>query len=779
MYFALARGRALIDSEEVPSQSKRSDEGAPRAHAIREGIRCAGAGALAFAGVDSMLTLLVARERLDARSVIGLLCLELALSVLAALLVAPALGVLSGRPIAIARMLARTTFAFGAVAALLGVAERFHPALEPHIPWRHLIGGFAFVAGVITRKWWVTPALPWLPWAAVPIALSGLGVHPAAKSLAVNASPPLRSLIAVVRAANDFDRDGYGSLLGENDCAPFDPHIHPLAADLPDNGVDENCDGRDFRPTRTRRWAPLELPVPDTIDKNDNVLFVTIDSLRYDHTSLGGHAARRGRDTTPNLAKLAERSVSFAFANAPSAGTMASVPSILTSKFFHSGIALDEKVSPGMPPRLEPSNVTLPEIMKRQGYVTGAVLGHVYFEDFGLAQGFDSYDNSLGKTYDPAAVTSAELTDRAIAWIQSHADDKWFLWVHYLDPHAAYVAHPGHPSFGNGEEDRYDGEIAFTDHHLGRLLDMLAGSELGARTIVAVTADHGDGFGEHGFTNHGQALYFELLHVPLVVHVPGIAPRVAEGPVSPIDLVPTLAAVCRIDVADLHFEGVSLVPQLFHGRDARERVVFAETNWPRVLRAAISETTKLVYHLEDNVYEVFDLTADPREQRNLWPQVKSQEVQTLRTDLDDWLERVYYDRDRRSNQVMQKLADVLLDEPPHPAVTTAGTTLDQGRAEVLGFDVAKADGAIAVSVYVHAREKPVGEWGLELEATRENTPPIRAPLLTTLLPPSRWRQGETIKNRFELRASGALTLFLRKRSAGQPDEVVRLGPVPP
>src|SRR6185436_9623745 len=114
-----------------------------------------------------------------------------------------------------------------------------------------------------------------------------------------------------------------GSLLGEGDCAPFDPAVHPGAIDLPDNGSDENGDGHDFSLRDVAAAASSGGEVPERFRKDWNVLFITIDTLRYDHTTFGGYAdGPRRRNTTPNLAALVRRSVSFAFANAPSAGTM-------------------------------------------------------------------------------------------------------------------------------------------------------------------------------------------------------------------------------------------------------------------------------------------------------------------------------------------------------------------------------------------------------------------------------------------------------------------------
>src|SRR5262249_10757010 len=417
----------------------------------------------------------------------------------------------------------------------------------PSRTWRRGIAATMAVVAPVTLVWW--------------------GAHPETKYLAVTASPTLSTLVDFVRFLNDFDRDGYGSLLGENDCAPFNPNIHPNAPDIPDNGIDENGKGKDFSWKTPPSYRQGErMPVPSEYRRDWNILFLTIDALRYDHTGIGGYKARKGRDTTPNLDQLAARSVVFDFANAPSAGAMASVAAPVTSQVFHSGIAGGAARRP-MPPKILPENLMLAEAMKRGKYVTGAILTHEYFNDWGLEQGFDTYDNSLGAKPNPMSITSQDVTSKAEAWIAQRADDKWFLWLHYLDPHGRYVARPGDVSYGTSEEDLYDGEISYTDRYVGKLLEFLARTPAGQKTIIVVTSDHGDGFMEHGFINHGMALYRELLHVPLLVYVPELAPRRVAGVVSGLDAFPTIADLAGIDISDDAIEGQSLVPQLFYGKD--------------------------------------------------------------------------------------------------------------------------------------------------------------------------------------------------------------------
>ncbi|HEY0484256.1 MAG TPA: sulfatase-like hydrolase/transferase [Kofleriaceae bacterium] len=588
------------------------------------------------------------------------------------------------------------------------------------------------------------------------------------KYIAITASPALDKLIGVVRAANDLDGDGFGSLLGEGDCAPLDPAIHPGAIDRPDNGIDENCDGHDFSLRDARAASASDRQVPERFRNDWNVLLLTIDDLRYDHTTFGGYAdGPKHRDTTPRLAELAKRSVSFAFTNAPSAGTMASIPAILTSKYFHSGIALDESPRPpGTPPGILPENTTLPEIMKRKAYATGVVSSHVWWNHWGLEQGVDDYDNSIAPTDDPFRVAADRVTDHVLAWVSRHQAGRWFMWAHYIDPHGRYVAHPDVVDYGASEPDLYDAEIRWTDQEVGRLLAELSRLPSYARTIIIITSDHGDSMGEHTVPlgTHGTALYRELQHVPMIFYIPDNRPRVVHGAVTNLDIVPTVAALCGIDVHDLAFEGRSLVPQLFYGAEDRDRIVFAETNAPQKERAAISERWKLIYYFGSNLYELYDLAIDPWEHTNLAPQ-HPPAFATMKQALEDWMDRVMFVRDPTFNQAFRQISDVVLAAAPHPEVATVDQAID-GIA-ILG--IGTADGRpitpgakVDVHVYFHV-DRPtttgyrfqLAAWPIDRRAPAEPAAAAitRSPLRATAggaFATDRWKPGDHVRERFTL-----------------------------
>jgi arylsulfatase A-like enzyme len=598
------------------------------------------------------------------------------------------------------------------------------------------------------------------------------GAEPETKYTAITASPALDKLIGLVRFMNDIDRDGYGSLLGEADCDPFDSKTHPGdAVDIPDDGIDQNCDGHDFSLASLVAPTGPTMPVPDQFKRDWNILFLTIDTVRYDHTTFGGYAqSAKKRDTTPRLAELVKKSTSFVFTQAPSAGTMASIPAILTSKYFHSGIALDEKRPAGTPPGILPENTTLMEIMRRGGYKPGVIGSHEWWNGWGFEQGVDpeDYDNSIGRVPDAMRVVADKITDHALAWISRQQGKKWFLWAHYIDPHGKYVAHPDVVDYGSSDPDLYDAELKWTDQEVGRLLDELVRLPSYSKTIVVITSDHGESMGEKGHNvtlgTHGTALYRELLHVPMIFFIPDNKPQLIRGAVSNLDIVPTIAQLCGIDVHDLSFEGRSLVPQLFYGKEDHDRIVYAETNAPGKQRAAISEKWRLIFYLSTNLYELFDQVNDVPELDNL--ATKNLDAYDLmKSALDLWLARVMHARDPLFNQAFRQIADVLLNDPPSPAVPTKGQVLD-GKIEVIG--IGPADGKplipgtkVDLHVYFHVIEPSSVPYRFQFvvwpatpgSSLTDPTPTtaVHSPSRLTAdgaYPSDMWKKGEYVRERF-------------------------------
>ena len=285
-----------------------------------------------------------------------------------------------------------------------------------------------------------------------------------------------------------------------------------------------------------------------------NVLLVTIDTLRADHVGAYGYSAA----ATPVLDELAHRGVRFASVESAAPLTGPSHATILTGQY---------------PPRhgvrenvsflLEPGQTTLATRLRRRGYHTGAFVGaYPVAAGFGFGQGFDHFSEGLHANPgigQGAERPANEVADAAVDWLRAAAPP-FFAWVHFYDPHAPYAPPP---PFRERFADRpYDGEIAFTDEQLGRVVGALREAGHAEDTLVLVLADHGEGLREHEEAGHGILIYESTLRVPLIVSGPGV-PRglVVNDAVGTVDVVPTLLALLGLEApADL--PGRSLRPAL-------------------------------------------------------------------------------------------------------------------------------------------------------------------------------------------------------------------------
>jgi arylsulfatase A-like enzyme len=164
---------------------------------------------------------------------------------------------------------------------------------------------------------------------------------------------------------------------------------------------------------------------------------------------------------------------------------------------------------------------------------------------YGIGDGFSHYDYTVLNDGHPHDIeTSNKLTDLALRGARG-LQEPWFVWVHYFDPHFEYLSHPAFAKWGASDLDRYDGEIAHTDHHIGRLLNALDGKN----TVVVFTSDHGEEFGEHGGKYH-YTLFDEVMRTPLVIKAPGLTPAQSNALVDQVDLLPTMLSLLGVDAPD-------------------------------------------------------------------------------------------------------------------------------------------------------------------------------------------------------------------------------------
>jgi len=346
-----------------------------------------------------------------------------------------------------------------------------------------------------------------------------------------------------------------------------------------------------------------------------NILLVTFDTVRADHV---GYAVGRP-GLTPMLDALAERGVWFSTCFASQPLTLPSHTSIMTGlEPYHHGVRNNGTYV--VPPDVE----TLAERLGQTDYVTHAIVSaFVLDSQFGLDQGFDSYDDDLSagpqqKMFMFKEVPATETASKAIRWLQQGRppDEPFFLWLHFFDPHADYqppaqvAAHfPGQP---------YRAEIAYADLELGRILASLEDLGLIEKTLVVFTSDHGESLGEHGERTHGIFVYDATTKVPLLLAGPGVptGDRV-DDLVRTIDIVPTILDLLGLG-GESDLDGASLQP-LWNG-DHEERTAYSETLMPRLnfgwseLRSLRDDRYKVI---EAPRPEAYDLNSDPGELTDL------------------------------------------------------------------------------------------------------------------------------------------------------------------
>jgi arylsulfatase A-like enzyme/Flp pilus assembly protein TadD len=353
-----------------------------------------------------------------------------------------------------------------------------------------------------------------------------------------------------------------------------------------------------------------------------NVVVITIDTLRADHLGCYGDQQIR----TPNIDALAAEGARFERAYTPVPVTLPAHTVIFTGTY-----PLLSGMHDFSGNKLNPEQPTLASVLKQHGYVTGAVVGSAVLDSrFGLNQGFDFYydhfdfnrlqESNLEEMERPGNL----VADEALKWLGENRKNKFFLWMHLYDPHYPY--RPPAPFREQYKDRPYDGEIAFADAQVGRLIAYLKANGLYQNTLIVLAGDHGEGLGEHGEKNHGFFIYNATLHVPMIVRLPGAAkPRVVAELASLADLMPTVLNVLRLEVP-AQVQGVNLLPLMSAKSSEEARSLYAETFLPRLhfnwseLRAV--ETEK--YHFIDAPKpELYDLSKDPGETQNLFAEKKA------------------------------------------------------------------------------------------------------------------------------------------------------------
>jgi arylsulfatase A-like enzyme/Flp pilus assembly protein TadD len=360
-------------------------------------------------------------------------------------------------------------------------------------------------------------------------------------------------------------------------------------------------------------WRLLRGPAPARREAGLNVLLVTIDTLRAD--AVGAYGNRSV--ATPWIDRLAAAGVRFDQAHAHNVITFPSHSNILSGRY-----PLDHGVRDNSGFRFPKGTDTLATLLKAHGYRTAAfVSAFPLASRFGLDQGFDVYDDRFltgesGSTLAVQERPGPETVAAALRWWNAQGEAPRFLWVHLYEPHFPYA--PPEPFASRYHDDPYHGDVAAADAALEPLLAPLLSAGAEGRTLVVLTADHGESLGEHGERTHGIFAYEGPLRVPLVIFCPRLlAPRVVAEPVRHVDLVPTiLDAVALPPVQGL--TGRSLLAVAGGAGPAPAsyfEALSGMTNrrWAP-LYGVIREKMK---YIELPLPELYDLAADPKEDHNL------------------------------------------------------------------------------------------------------------------------------------------------------------------
>jgi arylsulfatase A-like enzyme len=427
-----------------------------------------------------------------------------------------------------------------------------------------------------------------------------------------------------------------------------------------------------------------------TAPSYDNVVLVTIDTLRADHLGLYGYP----RPTSPYLDQLGREGVVFWHAVAASSHTAPSHATILTALYpeQHRVLVNGQELDPQIP--------ALAGIVRDAGFETAGFVSVRFLA--GLQPGFDIFDTDV--TDGEVFRTADGTVDRAIAWLRERDPRRRFaLWVHVYDPHQHVVTtrmpepeyrfmqedsvrrgkellyflqqEQGYPRDElSGAINRYDAQVAFVDRQIRRLFEAVAETAPESKTLRVITADHGEGLGNHGLAGHGKHLYQEQVRIPLILH--GATERLRHAVVTSlvrhVDVLPTVAELLGVPLrrSELRLEGVSLVPLLEKpSADLGIEAAFSQRRPPDERRLGIGwdpgsklsaqdATHKLILNPEPP-HEFYDLERDPNELRNL---IHAPDPQKDR--LETWLREKYeaLSRDHRTGELSDEIDPQILED---------------------------------------------------------------------------------------------------------------------
>jgi arylsulfatase A-like enzyme/cytochrome c-type biogenesis protein CcmH/NrfG len=402
-----------------------------------------------------------------------------------------------------------------------------------------------------------------------------------------------------------------------------------------------------------------------------NLLVITLDTMRADRIGAYGYA----RAKTPHLDGLAKKGIAFADCYSPVPLTLPAHCSLFTGRY-----PIGHRVRDNGTFFLSDTEITLAEMMKSKGYDTCAVIASfVLMAKFGLNQGFSVYDDSLDANellrnfY--SEIAADVVYTKFEQWFRNREEKSFFAWVHFYDPHLPYAPPAEYQNEGDSLSDLYDGEVAYTDVYVGKIIQDLENQGVLSNTLIVIVGDHGEAFGEHQEYGHSVFCYEENLKVPLIFYNPRLFPEgsVVEERVSLIDIMPSLLAMFGMDTPS-SVQGKSFTGMLAGRKERGERPFYIESMYGKETLgwaplAGIIDGRYKYISLPDP--ELYDLEKDNQERSNLFSKKND-----IAENLDKKLKKIMLEYSTSQGSVRRKL-----------------TPEDRRRLESLGYISSSSPGA--------------------------------------------------------------------------------------
>ncbi len=430
--------------------------------------------------------------------------------------------------------------------------------------------------------------------------------HQAMKALFWRRGVVVKNYLAFIQKISDRDGDGFSHFFDGGDYDDKNPSYNPIAQEIPNNNIDENSFGGDFKQALPNYAEVNQKAITKPLAKN--VLFITIDCLRADHLGCYGYSKQLSKNIDQFAAK------SLVFENGYSLGTNTGHSFSGIARASYGEALFDDQIP------------TLAEVFSKEGYTTAAITSPETTKWL-WKEGWESYKKVMLKGFqnivheEGGNWNSRKLTEHTIDYLKSQTDKPFFVWVHYNDLHAKAEKY-----FKQDKEDTaktpmeiYDSNLRFTDKHLGHLLSYLESSGLMDNTVIAISADHGEEFNEHGQEFHNGRPYRVQTNVPVIIYYPSISPKRVNQAISTIDFAPTFLRLTG-HLPPTSYSGVDLL-ETAQG-NVVNRPIFMET--PRNVPdanffawAVVDGDWRFIYDLVGNTFELYNQKTDPKEQQNL------------------------------------------------------------------------------------------------------------------------------------------------------------------